>query len=201
MKEQGHYMANRPLPPGARLVPPEAKRVFQGEIFDVYHWDQPLFDGSCQTYEMLKRPDTVMVIAIDDTGRVVVNNETQPGGIVRKAHLPVGRVDAEDQSVLAAAQRELVEETGWEFAEWELIDIVQLEKKMEWFVYLFVAKRALRQTAQRLDSGEKIQTTTTPLADVVRQKNLLRYFPWLHGVEVVDDLVVQKSVREAYYET
>ncbi len=36
-------------------IPPNAKRVFKGIIFDVYQWQQKMFDGSKETFEMLKR--------------------------------------------------------------------------------------------------------------------------------------------------
>lgn len=59
-----------------------------------------MYDGSMAVFEMLRRPDTVYVIAIDDDGRLITNNEEQPDGTVRKAHCPAGRVDPEDQSTL-----------------------------------------------------------------------------------------------------
>lgn len=186
-------MSERILPKDAHLVPPEAERVFEGEIYDVYHWPQKLFDGSVKTFEMLKRPDTVMIIALDESGQVIVNDEEQPGGIVRKNHLPVGRMEP-GESPLAAAQRELHEETGWEFGDWELLDVVQMEKKIEWFTYLFIARRALRRSTQNLDTGERIATKSVPVEEVLRQDSLLRYFPWLAGVMVVDDLMPQATV-------
>lgn len=143
---------------------------------------------------MLRRPDTVMIIALDPDGNVLVNDEQQPGGIVRKNHLPVGRVDPSDESVLAAAQRELREETGYVFADWELLDVVQLDKKMEWFTYLFLAQNALRRMTQNLDVGEDITNKFIPLTEVIHQPNVLRYFPWLHDVETVDDLINQKYI-------
>lgn len=54
-------MTERVLPKGARLIPPEADRVFRGEIYEVYQWSQKMPDGSVKTFEMLRRPDTVMV--------------------------------------------------------------------------------------------------------------------------------------------
>ena len=133
-------MTERVLPKGARLIPREADCVFRGEIYKVYQWPQKMPDGSVKTFEMLRRPDTVMVIALDQAGDVLVIDEKQPGGIVRKNHLPVGRVDPSDESVLVAAQRELREETGCTFANWRLLDVVQMDKKIEWFTYLFLAK-------------------------------------------------------------
>ncbi|MFZ2149837.1 MAG: hypothetical protein WAV15_01615 [Minisyncoccia bacterium] len=35
---------NRPEP--NQPIPPDAKRVFRGVVFDVYHWEQELYDGA-----------------------------------------------------------------------------------------------------------------------------------------------------------
>ena len=181
-------MTERVLPRGARLIPPEAKLVFRGEIYEVHQWPQKMPDGSVKTFEMLRRPDTVMVIALDEAGDALVIDEKQPGGIVRKNHLPVGRVDSSDESVQAAAQREFSEETGWIFANWRPLDVVQMEKKIEWFTYLFLATGALHRAAQHLDADENITVKSAPLAEVLHQDNVLRYFPWLRDVESAEDL-------------
>ena len=68
----------RTFPPkNMRLPPPEAKRVFAGVIFDTYQWQQKMFDGSFSTFEMLKRPDTVEVIALKGD-RIIVLEQEQP---------------------------------------------------------------------------------------------------------------------------
>ena len=56
----------RTIPKDAKLVPADADKVFEGVIYDVYHWDQTLYDGSKAKFEMLKRPDTVVIIGIDN---------------------------------------------------------------------------------------------------------------------------------------
>lgn len=178
-------MTRRLLPDGAHLIPAQATCVFRGEIFDVYQWPQKMYDGSTATFEMLRRPDTVVVIAIDGDGRLLVNDEEQPNGIVRNGSLPMGRVDQEDVSVLAAAQRELREETGWEFANWRQLDVVQPEAKIEWFVHLFIAKEPIHRAAPQLDAGEKIITKTIDLAEF-DWCQLARRFPRIAS-EVWDD--------------
>lgn len=192
-------MTERVLPKGARLIPPEADCVFGGEIYKVYQWPQKMPDGSVKTFEMLRRPDTVMVIALDEAGDVLVIDEKQPGGIIRNNHLPVGRVDPSDESVLVAAQRELREETGCTFPDsyWGLLDVVQIEKKIEWFTYLFLATGALHRAAQHLDAGEDITVKSAPLAEVLHQDNVLRYFPWLRDVESVEDLTPRDYIKKA----
>ena len=61
-----------------KKIPDHAKRVFQGVIFDVYQWQQELFDGSIETFEALRRPNTLMVIpTMGDT--ILLAEEVQPG--------------------------------------------------------------------------------------------------------------------------
>jgi ADP-ribose pyrophosphatase len=150
-------MANyqRPMvPPNAIMVPPNAKRVFEGQIFDVYQWPQILFDGSTATFEMLKRPDTVSAICITDNNIIVVNDE-QPNREPRQT-FPGGRTDPTDADALAAGRREVLEETGFKFKNWRLIAAYQPQTKIEWFVYTFLAWEGEKVTEPHLDAGERI---------------------------------------------
>ncbi len=142
------------IPKNAKLIPEDASRVFKGEIFDVYQWQQEMFDGSFGTFEMLKRSDTVKVIAIKN-GKVVICEEQQPHTKVF-FDVPSGRHDVEGETELDAAKRELLEETGMTFAKWKLIAIEQPHTKIDWFVYIFLASDFIDQTEQKLDAGEKI---------------------------------------------
>ena len=49
-------------PQSKQPIPINAKKVFQGIIFDVYQWEQKLFDGTVATFEKLKRPDIDIVL-------------------------------------------------------------------------------------------------------------------------------------------
>lgn len=143
------------LPPNAILIQDNAKKVFTGQIFDVYQWPQKMFDGSTKTFELLKRPDTMQVIAVQD-GKLVVVEEEQPGRAVQ-IHLPGGRADDTDPSWLAAAQRELLEETGKTFKAWRLINVQQPIPKAEWFGPIYLATDLAEQVEPTLDEdGEKI---------------------------------------------
>ena len=152
------------LPKNAKLVPETAKRVFKGKIFDVYQWEQELFDGSHATFEMLKRPDTVNVFAIKD-GKLVVLEQEQPRlGVFYS--VAGGRHDNPKESELDAAKRELLEETGMKFKNWRLIHAIQPFVKMEWFVYTFLATDFESEVEPQLDSGEKITKKMMTLAEV-----------------------------------
>lgn len=144
------------LPAAAHLIPEHAERVFKGQIFDVYQWQQKLFDGTEATFEMLRRPDTVEVIAIKDH-QLVVLNELQPNWKKSLNSLPGGRHDHPEENELDAAKRELHEETGMTFTNWRLLRVVQPIAKLEWFIYTFLATDFESQEEVHLDAGEKIE--------------------------------------------
>lgn len=170
------------IPEWASLIPEEAKCVFSGEIYDVYQWPQKLYDGSIATFEMLRRPDTVKIIALvtpeeqaqlknvvnlttSTEDKIVITKQKQP----RKDWFydyPGGRVDAEDVDELAGAKRELLEEAGLEFANWKLVDVKQPFNKIDWLVYTFVTSGLVRQTTQCLDAGEQIEVELATIPEI-----------------------------------
>lgn len=153
------------IPEDAVLVPARAECVFKGMIFDVYQWPQKLFDGSEHRFEMLKRPDTVNIIAVVD-GKVLVIDDEQPHLGSRKS-FPGGRVDdPEDTDVLAAAKREITEETGYSFKSWRLVKVMQPYRKVEWFVYVWLAWDVAAKQDPALDPGEKISVKQLDFAEL-----------------------------------
>ncbi len=136
-------------------IPPRAKLVFSGEIFDVYQWEQEMFDGSTGTFEMLKRADTVTVIAVTKDKKILVQEQTQPSR-PSFLSLPGGRIDA-NESPLSAAKRELMEESGYQSDDWELYTTVAPFHKIDWVLYTYIARGCVKTQSQKLDAGEKIQ--------------------------------------------
>ena len=104
-------------------IPPEAKCVFKGIIFDVYQWEQKMFDGSTATFEMLKRPNTLQVIAADEN-YIYLGQEEQPGKGPFFSLFGGRQEPGEDP--LAGAKRELLEESGLAADDWELLKQVNL---------------------------------------------------------------------------
>lgn len=154
------------IPETARTIPEEAECKFRGGLFDVYQWPQELFDGSIATFEMLKRQDTVQIIAIKDN-KIIVTYQTQP----RQGWFydyPGGRHDNPEENELDAAKRELREETGMSFREWRLIDVRQPFTKLDWLVYTFLALDFEGQGEQELDAGEMIKVEEMTFEELVK---------------------------------
>lgn len=179
------------LPAKYRLVPEHAKRVFKGQIYDVYQWDQELYDGSTAVFEMLKRPDTIQVLAIKDH-KLIILKEQQPSMGPAFYGLPGGRHDHEDETELDAAKREVLEETGFTFKTWKLISVEQPASKIEQFVYLYVSSDIESQVPQNLDAGEKIDVEFFDLKAAVEiaKSSQARHLPIevLEQVKTADEL-------------
>lgn len=144
---------NRPA--SKQPIPPHAKRVFEGIFFDVYHWEQKIYDGRTRTFEKLKRNDTVVVLPVTSKGRIVLTRQEQPG---RKSFRgPIGGVVDFGEEPFAAAQRELREEAGMESSDWELWQVMELSSRIEWATYIYVARMAKKTSPQMLDGGERIE--------------------------------------------
>src|SRR3989344_4952656 len=142
-------------PESKQPIPESATKVFSGKIFDVYQWEQKLFDGTTAVFEKLKRPDTVVVFPVLSDGRIILTEQEQPG---KDPFIGAtgGRVD-EGEDILAAAKRELLEESGYVADHFILWNSQQPLSKIEWAVYTFIAK-GLKKTADlNLDAGEKIK--------------------------------------------
>lgn len=138
-------------------IPPHAQKVFEGVIFDVYQWEQEMFDGTFQTFEVLKRRDGVNVIAQMHDGTLVLIEELQPNWNTPHIGLPAGSSE-EGETMLETAKRELLEETGIASDDWREWFVSSPASKIEWNIHIFIAKNAYKKTEPALEPGEKITT-------------------------------------------
>lgn len=141
-------------PQSKQPMPPHAQRVFKGKIFDVYQWEQDAYDGTKHTFEKIKRLDTAVVIPILPNGNIIVSKQEQP---LREPFYGFlgGRIE-EGEDPFLAAQRELLEESGYESKDWSLFSAVQPVSKIDWAIYTFIAHGAIKTHEPELDGGEKV---------------------------------------------
>jgi ADP-ribose pyrophosphatase len=139
---------------------------------------------------MLRRPDTVIIVAIVNDKIVLIDDEQPHVG--SRLGFPGGRVDKEDATLLAAAKREMVEETGYSFRQWKLVSVKQPHSKIEHFVFCWLAWDIIVQGEIHLDPGEKI-TVHLELFDSVKSKVLSDIS---HLADAEDLFLVPQNIEE-----
>ncbi len=159
-------------PDSSQPIPKNAKRVFKGVLFDTYQWEQKMYDGSSKIFEKVKRADTVNIIPITYDGKILLAKQEQPGTIPFISGL--GGIVDKDESPLACAKRELLEEAGMKADTFVLWYAKQILDKIDWAIYTFIAKGIRTVGKQKLDTGEKIELFTVTFDEylsIVKQDN------------------------------
>ena len=150
------------------------------------------------------RRDYVVIVATDEEGRYIcvrqfrhgikeVTTEFPAGGLERKdgkeygtrTGQPLSSGDAYDpdtEDALAAAVRELAEETGYVSDEWRfLLKIPSNATIADNYAYIYEAKNCRKQTAQHLDETELL-TVETHTADEIEEMIRTGEFPQMAHV-------------------
>ena len=168
-------------PESRQHMPEDATLVFKGKMFDVFQWRQQMYDGSYQTFEKIKRPDTTVIFPVLDDGSILLTRQQQPG---KSLYISAtgGRVN-DGESIEVAAARELLEETGYRAKQLKLWHSEQPVSKIDWAVYVFIAKGLEKVDDQRLDAGEKIdaypvkfeELMNVALIDEFSEREIVKY--------------------------
>ncbi|NQV90125.1 NUDIX hydrolase [Candidatus Uhrbacteria bacterium] len=137
-------------------LPSHAKKVFEGVIFDVYQWEQKMYDGSTAVFERLDRADTVEIIAVTLEGKILIQRQQQPDSEEWFLDTIAGRVEA-DEEPFDGAKREMLEETGYASEAWFPLEVFRPNGKIDWNIHLFVARDSQKVSEQNLDPGERIE--------------------------------------------
>ena len=123
--------------------------------------------GATSEFYVLEMPDWVNVIALTDEREVLLVRQYRHGRAEVTLEVPGGLVDAEDADPLAAARRELVEETGYEAKEVVLLGSVAPNPALQPNrCHTCLATGLRRAGEQRLDPNEDIEIVREPLAAI-----------------------------------
>lgn len=163
----------------------DSRLVYDGVFLRLYVDHVRAADGHEGTREYLRHPGAVMIVPLLDDGRVVLERQFRYPLGRSLIEFPAGKIDP-GEPLLACAQRELLEETGYTATEWQYLGgfhnaIAYSDEKIE--VYL---ARGLRHEGARVDAGEVLEVFTAPLADLLA---------WIAGGSVTD----VKTIVGAYW--
>ena len=147
-------------------LPNNAKKVFEGVMFDVYQWDQKQFDGSIKVFEAVKRKESAQIIAVTVDKKIVLLEEEQPHQ-GKFLSLPGGICETDNPGV--DAKRELLEETGMVSDDFVLWKKTGFSAKVIWDNNYFLAKNCRKVDSSHLDSGEKIKVFLLDFDDFIKK--------------------------------
>lgn len=100
-----------------------SETLFRHRLFALRRERLAAEGGASREAMVLEAPPWVNVIALDDSGRVLLVRQWRFGVAAPTLEIPGGMVEEED--VRAAAERELFEETGYRAARWTLLGEVE----------------------------------------------------------------------------
>ena len=174
-------------------IPKQARCVFRGVIFDVYQWKHRLYDGSTVTFERLKRPDTVQVIATSGK-KIFISDEKQPDR-PRFFSLFGGRIEV-GETPLEAAKREFFEESGMESPDWEFVKYYEPVVKIDWKIHLFIARHCEQKSRQQLEAGERIRVRAVSFQQFFN----IVFSSKFRGVEFSYDMLKMRTLQRREFE-
>ncbi len=135
-------------------IPEKGRKVYSGNLFDVYQWDQEMFDGSTEMFERVHRIPAGFVIPVVED-QILILHEEQPAR-PPFISLPGGRFDSFDEDPLEAAKRELLEETGLVSDDWEFWMEGAFRGTFAKEDYFYIARNCRKVAEPKNDPGEKI---------------------------------------------
>lgn len=142
--------------------------VYQGRLLKVREDRVLLHDGSEARREYVEHPGAVMIIALPDEATLLLERQYRYPLRRHFLELPAGKMEA-GEDPLATAQRELVEECGYEAGSWRHIATMHpcigySDERLE----LYLA-RELSYVGNALDDGEFLEVVPTPIAEALNR--------------------------------
>lgn len=143
--------------------------AFKGKIWDIKR-ESFEYNGGLLTREFVAHPGAVAVLALDELERVLLIRQYRHPVRSYLWEIPAGLTDIPGESRLAAAKRELMEETGYVAKQWtKLTDFMTTPGGNDEVISIFLAEE-LEHLGHDLElEGEEVDMVRQwfPLAEVL----------------------------------
>ena len=143
-----------------------SEAVFDGRLLHVRRDTVRLPNGRTSTREYVVHPGAVMILAFVDEETILLERQFRYPKHRHFIELPAGKLE-KDEPPLATAKRELIEECGFEAAEWW--KIVTLDPCIGYsteVIEVFGARK-LRDVGAKLDVGEHLESFEVKIAEAL----------------------------------
>jgi ADP-ribose pyrophosphatase len=153
----------------AKLI--SSKLSYQGKVFSVFTDKVKEPGGNINTRDVIRHNGSIVILAVDES-----KNPADPDIILERQYrhaagqflieLPAGRVEP-GEATLAAAKREMIEETGYRAKRWTLLTRYFASPGFlgEWMqIYL---ARDIREGAATPEPDESIEVFRLPLSEAL----------------------------------
>jgi ADP-ribose pyrophosphatase len=148
---------------------PQVKKretIRHGRAFDLTVENVTLPNGVNIDMDIIRHPGASAIIALSTEEEVVMLKQYRHAIGGELWEIPAGTFDGKEDP-LVCAQRELIEETGYEAQTWESIGAVTpVPGYSDERIYLFIARDLIRKS-QKLDPDEIIEVHRLPFRQVV----------------------------------
>jgi ADP-ribose pyrophosphatase len=144
----------------------QGELVFSGRLLKVHRDRVRLPDGSEAVREYIRHPGAVVILALLEDGRVVLERQFRYPHGREFIELPAGKRDP-GETPEATGRRELLEETGYVAAQWRRLGVIHNAiGYSDEGIELWLA-RGLELRAPKLEAGEFLEVFTLPLAEAI----------------------------------
>ncbi len=133
----------------------DTKEIYHGKILNVLVGDVLLPNGKKSTRELIRHCKASAVLAFDDNGNVILEDQFRYPYNTVITEIPAGKADG-DEDPLVTAKRELLEETGYEANDIALLgEFYPSVAYTDEVIYLYEA-HSLKKKEQHLDADESL---------------------------------------------
>ena len=150
----------------------KSKLAYQGKVFSVYTEQVREPNGVEATRDVVRHSGSVVVLAVDETTNpadplIVIERQFRHAADQYLLELPAGRVEP-GENVLAAAKRELIEETGYRAKKWtKLVRYYASPGFVGEWMEIYLATGIVAGTAEPEDD-ERIEVRLLPLSQLMK---------------------------------